>query len=115
MVDPARVKEISEKSKKDVAAFFDGHTGEIVLGENPTLYEFLHEFCHFDQWDGMGRDMTRYHHPKLNTEWHREKYVRDLLMKEFQEHLTDDDLKHAEGYFKSVAEEVSRRFYGLPD
>lgn len=112
VVDPARVEAVGKKLKKKAGAFFDGHTGEIVLGENPTLYEFLHEFGHFDQWDKLGRDMSKFHHAKFNPEWLREKYVRDLLMDEFKEHLHTEDIKHAEAYLESVTAEARKRTYG---
>lgn len=112
VVDPARVEAVGKKLNKKAGAFFDGHTGEIVLGENPTLYEFLHEFGHFDQWDRMGRDMSKFHHAKFNPEWRREKYVRDLLMDEFKEHLHTEDIKHAEAYLESVTAEARKRTYG---
>ena len=76
------------------AAMFitDGKNMKLILRENATVYEFLHELMHLRDCQNIGKSAF------IETSLvKREKYVYDKMV-EYQKYLNREELKHAEDY-----------------
>ncbi|CAM3565879.1 zincin-like metallopeptidase toxin domain-containing protein [Elizabethkingia occulta] len=86
------------------AAMFitDGKNMKIILRENATIYEFLHELMHFRDCQNLGK--TTYLKKALVD---REKYVYDKMI-EYSKYLNRKELKHAENYINIHYERIGK-------
>ncbi|AQX87186.1 hypothetical protein I6H88_10255 [Elizabethkingia bruuniana] len=76
------------------AAMFitDGKNMKLILRENATIYEFLHELMHFRDCQNLGP--AAFIEKKIVP---REKFVYDKIV-EYSRYLNRDELEHAEWY-----------------
>ncbi|KMQ69926.1 hypothetical protein ACM39_02480 [Chryseobacterium sp. FH2] len=76
------------------AAMFitDGKNMKLILRENATVYEFLHELMHLRDCQNLGKSV--YLEKSLVN---REKFVYDKMI-EHSKYLNREELEHAEGY-----------------
>lgn len=85
---------------KKTAAYFitDGRRWKLVLRENATVYELLHELMHFRHCKSLGkRRYLKLGSSDLGRTILRERHVYDKMV-QYQKYLSRGEMKHAEDY-----------------
>ena len=94
---------IYEMNAKNAALFItDGQKMKLVIRENATIYELLHELMHMRDSKAIGMKSFM-EKPLVN----REKYVYDKMVEHYK-YLNRKELKHAEDYINWYYKKVGK-------